>query len=908
MSKKKKRSSLIFLLAATSLFGMAGCNSESGISKSLDSSTTSEEKASFKITFESNDNFTITALEGYDPLHVVEGKEFKFRVIAKEGYRISSVAIAGESYSLLPDEEGVYVLENVTKNIVLSVQAEVATYRISFVGKNFSWKALEGFDATKVLYGSDFKFKLTADEHFNIKDVLYKGEPLVAQEEGVYTISNVKENVSISVNTEIDSFAIAFNGNNFVMNALEGFDATKVPYGSDFKFKLTPDTRYFIKSVALADGNVLTPDEEGVYTISNVTENKTINVVTEIKTYAVTFTGENFSWNALKGYDAGKVAYGDDFKFTIAANEHATLKSVAIGVDVLTPVEGVYTISNITSNVEVSVVVEEDTYSLSIPTGSTYSVLWKEEGLNFAKLPYSKELKFKITPVKYYSVKSVKIGTKVLEADAEGYYTFKNGEGSLELLIETERAKYTLSFDSCGGSAISPVTVNGGETASEPTAPTREADEYYDSYAFDGWYLDNEKFDFSKPLEGNVTLIAKWVYGNSKTAYVSDAWKKENFVATTETEGKSSTIQTISAAASQFAWVNGAVDADLKAQYIADFGKTDDDGVMWMRNAGDARVTLPAIDFKGLLKTHSEVVMEVGCWQKDNQLFYVNGETSTKITNNSTSDKISQIQSLTRSRLVFSLNRDGKVAMGFEDATYDTPLIYDAHTKSGSVLISEKQANGEEGLEFAGNETDYTRHYWFGRPYVFAGEGTFKNVSGKTGFSVAGATAMTQGESASLSSKAPYGQWKTSICFDEMGVGLLGDDKGPAVLSLDPIDFKSLFASQKGVSFTLGAWNGNEPISFVDKGEAKTLGKNWAKPDNNAATLTRERMAETWFNWEISVDPVNGLLVHNVNEGQEYSFKLTDGQLGGTESLVFHLGNISNGRFFLLTNLLTYRI
>ena len=47
------------------------------------------------------------------------------------------------------------------------------------------------------------------------------------------------------------------------------------------------------------------------------------------------------------------------------------------------------------------------------------------------------------------------------------------------------------------------VKPNNG-TATEPTAPTREG------YIFDGWQLDGAKYDFSKPVTKNITLVAVW--------------------------------------------------------------------------------------------------------------------------------------------------------------------------------------------------------------------------------------------------------------------------------------------------------------------------------------------------------------------------------------------------------------
>ncbi|HAS55741.1 MAG TPA: hypothetical protein DCR94_00460, partial [Firmicutes bacterium] len=55
----------------------------------------------------------------------------------------------------------------------------------------------------------------------------------------------------------------------------------------------------------------------------------------------------------------------------------------------------------------------------------------------------------------------------------------------------------TVSFDSNGGTAIESRTVEYGQVMSKPTDPTREGDEYYESYTFDGWYNKGVEFDFT---------------------------------------------------------------------------------------------------------------------------------------------------------------------------------------------------------------------------------------------------------------------------------------------------------------------------------------------------------------------------------------------------------------------------
>ena len=65
----------------------------------------------------------------------------------------------------------------------------------------------------------------------------------------------------------------------------------------------------------------------------------------------------------------------------------------------------------------------------------------------------------------------------------------------------------TVSFKTNGGTQIQSVKVDKGNCIDEPTQPTREG------YTFDGWYIDSdfeEEFDFTTPIDKNVTLYAKW--------------------------------------------------------------------------------------------------------------------------------------------------------------------------------------------------------------------------------------------------------------------------------------------------------------------------------------------------------------------------------------------------------------
>ena len=67
---------------------------------------------------------------------------------------------------------------------------------------------------------------------------------------------------------------------------------------------------------------------------------------------------------------------------------------------------------------------------------------------------------------------------------------------------------YTVTFDANGhGTAPAAQTINSGEKATEPTAPTESG------WTFGGWYQNaacSAAFDFSTPITADITLYAKW--------------------------------------------------------------------------------------------------------------------------------------------------------------------------------------------------------------------------------------------------------------------------------------------------------------------------------------------------------------------------------------------------------------
>ena len=83
--------------------------------------------------------------------------------------------------------------------------------------------------------------------------------------------------------------------------------------------------------------------------------------------------------------------------------------------------------------------------------------------------------------------------------------------------------KYTVTFNSNGGSSVKKQVVNENSKATRPTDPTRSG------YTFDGWYLNDTKYEFNQTISGNITLVAHWTAVTPTATYKITITRVDNF-------------------------------------------------------------------------------------------------------------------------------------------------------------------------------------------------------------------------------------------------------------------------------------------------------------------------------------------------------------------------------------------
>jgi uncharacterized repeat protein (TIGR02543 family) len=98
--------------------------------------------------------------------------------------------------------------------------------------------------------------------------------------------------------------------------------------------------------------------------------------------------------------------------------------------------------------------------------------------------------------------------TKKTTTKNDNVTTTKKTTTTTTTTTTTKIKGYSVIFNVAGGTNVNNQYIVKGNYAKAPVNPTKEG------YKFDGWYLNNDLYDFNTPVNSNIILIAKWVPNN----------------------------------------------------------------------------------------------------------------------------------------------------------------------------------------------------------------------------------------------------------------------------------------------------------------------------------------------------------------------------------------------------------
>ncbi|MBR6208547.1 MAG: immunoglobulin domain-containing protein [Oscillospiraceae bacterium] len=299
-----------------------------------------------------------------------------------------------------------------------------------------------GSDGSTVLRGHDFRFTVTiADGYEKGSGFAVKvGDAALSEADGVYTIENVQEDKTVTVEgvTAIPVYTVTLpTGTGYTAAASDG---STVLRGHDFRFTVTIADGYEKGSgFAVKVGDTALSEADGVYTIEDVREDKTVTVegVTAIPVYTVTLpTGEGYTAKASSGTS---VRRGGNFSFTVTiadGYEKGSGFAVKVGDTALSEAGGVYTIENVQEDKTVTVegVTAIPVYTVTLPTGEGYTA----KASSGSSVRRGGSFSFTVTIADGYEKGSgfaVKVGDTAL-SEAGGVYTIEDIRENKTVTVE----------------------------------------------------------------------------------------------------------------------------------------------------------------------------------------------------------------------------------------------------------------------------------------------------------------------------------------------------------------------------------------------------------------------------------------------------------------------------------------
>jgi len=228
-----------------------------------------------------------------------------------------------------------------------------------------------------------------------------------------------------------------------------------------------------------------------------------------------------------------------------------------------------------------------------------------------------------------------------------------------------EKQTVNVTFDTDGGSVVEKQTIKKGEKIEEPETPTKEG------YTFDGWYYNDEKFDFSKKVDSDITLEARW----TKTVSSEIEFKNDFTLSKTKvtlTVGSSTTIKVTTDSEEKVIWKT----SDKKIATVKD-------GKITAKSAGKATITVTIGDVS---KTINVTVVKKKVTTTTTKV----AETTTKKVETTTKETVKlsyemvDLEDDTTGKATLYILKNGKRVAGSCDIT----------TNSGKTVTKEIPANG----------------------------------------------------------------------------------------------------------------------------------------------------------------------------------------------------------------------
>ena len=440
-----------------------------------------------KATGNGSATFNSTVVKGKSQEFTVnEGTSATVTFTPDAGYRIKSVKLntTDVTASVVSNQ---YTISSINSDNTLEVEFEAITHSLTIKatgngsatfnstavkGKSQEFTVNEGASATVIF---------TPDAGNRIKSVKLNAADITSSiKDSQYTISDIKSDNTLEVEFEaiIHTLSVVAIGNGnvgyngaVIRNQSQSYS---VQEGSSVALSFTPDTGYRIASVKENSKDVTADVANNEYTISNVTENKTIEVTFEeipptVYDLVIKATGsgevDNGAYSVRNKSMTFKVTEGTSVTVSFEPDEGYRLKSVTLDyVDIRSSLVGShYTISKINANTTLEVVFEAiPNYALVIAASGNGSASYngatiRNQSRNYT-LREGTSATISFAPDKGYRIASVKVNSEDMTSQvANGQITIDNitQDTNVEVVFEeTPPTTYSLNITAIGNGSV----------------------------------------------------------------------------------------------------------------------------------------------------------------------------------------------------------------------------------------------------------------------------------------------------------------------------------------------------------------------------------------------------------------------------------------------------------------------
>ena len=250
-----------------------------------------KQAASHSVTLTSGGGYTLKG-----ETTVADGADYTFSLKFDNYYGAGNgFAVKANGTALTAGEDGTYTVKNVTADLTITVEGVARLYKVSLPhgwSRQFTMSACDGYadpsTDPKIAKGGDYKFKVTPNEGFAVRDnnydVSFSGAGTVSVEVkdgyAVVTLTDIFSNGDVRIQGVKEIITVTLpKGEGFTAAAAEG---TKTPVlkGDSYSFTVTVAEGYEKTDdfAVKANGEALTAGESGSYTVENVTADLTITV------------------------------------------------------------------------------------------------------------------------------------------------------------------------------------------------------------------------------------------------------------------------------------------------------------------------------------------------------------------------------------------------------------------------------------------------------------------------------------------------------------------------------------------------------------------------------------------------------------------------------------------------------